>query len=175
MAIEEIDPSLGEKSVTSLADIENIGDYLELFGPALIRRLNDEYVPVHHPGHDKPLEVLENFKRPLFQAQSHVVTALIKGFKRHRNLFVIGEPGTGKTSVSISVFYSLITELLQKKAGRVLYMVPNHLIKKTKRECGILLDKNLFEVRFLSDYVDVIRLRDSRKLDTKPQKIECLS
>ncbi|MCT1403875.1 DEAD/DEAH box helicase family protein [Paenibacillus sp. p3-SID867] len=172
MAIEEIDPSLGEKSVTSLADIENIGDYLELFGPALIRRLNDEYVPVHHPGHDKPLEVLENFKRPLFQAQAHVVTALIKGFKRHRNLFVIGEPGTGKTSVSISVFYSLITELLQKKAGRVLYMVPNHLIKKTKRECGILLDKNLFEVHFLSDYVDVIRLRDSRKLDTKPQKIE---
>lgn len=82
----------------SLAEIGSIGDYLSLFGADLIRRLNEEYVPVHHPGKDEPLEVLNQIKRPLFNAQAHVVTALIKGFKRHRNLFVIGEPGTGKTS-----------------------------------------------------------------------------
>lgn len=172
VVIEAIDPALEEKKVSSLSDVESIGDYLGLFGADLIRRLNDEYVPVHHPGQNKPLQLLENLKRPLFQAQAHVVTALIKGFQRHRNLLVIGEPGTGKTSVSISVFYSLITELLQKKSGRVLYMVPNHLIKKTKREWGILLDKDLFEVHFLSDYIDVIKLRDSRRLETKPKKIE---
>ncbi len=82
-----------ENKPTSLAEIETIGDYLGLFGADLIRRLNEEYVPVHHPGKDEPLEVLKQIKRPLFNAQAHVVTELIKGFQCHRNLFVIGEPG----------------------------------------------------------------------------------
>ena len=51
-------------------------------------------------------------------------------------------------------------------------MVPNHLIKKTKREVGLLLDKKLFDVTFLDDYVDVIKLRDSGKMESKPKKIE---
>ncbi len=156
---------------TSLNDIENIGDYLNLFGSDLIRRLDEEYVPVHHPGRDKPLEILEQIKRPLFNAQAHVVTALFKGFKKRPRQFLIGEMGTGKTSISVSLVFSQIAEMLKGK-GRVIYMVPNHLIKKTKREVGILLDKNLFEVTFLDDYVDVIRLRDSGKMESKPKKIE---
>lgn len=174
-------PALDDESVPELIqsapvlqtlnDIESIGDYLSLFGADLIRRLNDEYVPVHHPGKDEPLSVLSEIKRPLFSAQSHVTTALIKGFRKHRRLFLIGEMGTGKTAVSIATFFSLLKETLGGK-GRVIYMVPNHLIKKTKREVGILLDKNLFDVQFIDDYVDVIRLRDSGKMDVKPKKIE---
>jgi hypothetical protein len=155
----------------SLNDLESIGDYLSLFGGDLIRRLNEEYVPVHHPGKDETLPILNQLKRPLFNAQAHVVTALLKGFKKHRRLFLIGEMGTGKTSISISAFFSILSELLHGN-GRVIYMVPNHLIKKTKREVGILLDKNLFEVTFLTDYVDVIKLRDSGKMENKPKKIE---
>ncbi|MFD2614639.1 DEAD/DEAH box helicase [Paenibacillus gansuensis] len=156
---------------TSLNDIENIGDYLTLFGGDLIRRLNEEYVPVHHPGNDEPLAVLNQIKRPLFNAQAHVVTALRKGYTKNRRQLLIGEMGTGKTSVSISLFFAILSDLLNGK-GRVIYMVPNHLIKKTKREVGILLDKNLFEVTFLDDFVDVIKLRDSGKMQFKPKKIE---
>jgi hypothetical protein len=155
----------------SLNDLENISDYLTLFGGDLIRRLNAEYVPVHHPGNDETLSVLSEIKRPLFNAQAHVVTALLKGFKRHRRQLLIGEMGTGKTSISISLFFSVLKELSNGK-GRIIYMVPNHLIKKTKREVGILLDKNLFEVTFLDDFVDVIRLRDSGKMNFKPKKVE---
>ncbi|WP_054943636.1 DEAD/DEAH box helicase family protein [Paenibacillus ihuae] len=156
---------------TSLNDIENIGDYLSLFGGDLIRRLNEEYVPVHHPGKDETLEVLEQIKRPLFNAQAHVVTALLKGFEKNPRQLLIGEMGTGKTAISIALLFSILNALL-KGVGRVIYMVPNHLIKKTKREVGILLDKNLFEVIFLNDYVDVIKLRDSGKMNFKPKKIE---
>lgn len=156
---------------TTLHDIESIGDYLGMFGADLIRRLNDEYVPVHHPGTDEPLEIFNRFKRPLFTSQSHVVTALIKGLRKERNLFLIGEPGTGKTAMSIATFFALLYETLGGR-GRVIYMVPNHLINKTKREIGLLVEKSMFEVQFLNDYIDVIRLRDSGKMDRKPQKIE---
>lgn len=154
-----------------LSDLENIGDYLNLFGGDLIRRLNDEYKPVHHPGTEDKLEILNDIKRPLFNAQGHVVTALLKGFERHRRLYLIGEPGTGKTSMSIATFFALLKSKLNGK-GRVIYMVPNHLIKKTKREVGILLDKELFEVEFINGFEDVIRLRDSGKMNTKAKKIE---
>lgn len=162
---------LSETTMPSLADLENIGDYLNLFGGDLIRRLNDEYKPVHHPGTEGTLDLLNDIKRPLFNAQAHVVTAILKGFERNRNLYIIGEPGTGKTAMSISVFYALLKSMFKGK-GRVIYMVPNHLIKKTKREIGILLDKNLFEVEFINGYEDVIRLRDSGKMNTKAKKIE---
>ncbi|GKS12863.1 hypothetical protein YDYSY3_38630 [Paenibacillus chitinolyticus] len=155
----------------NLADIRTIGDYLGMFGGDLIRRLNEEYVPVHHPGKDQTLELLNDVKRPLFNAQAHVTTALIKGFRLHRRLFLIGEMGTGKTSISIASFFSLIREVLGGK-GRVIYMVPNHLIKKTKREIGILLDKKDVEVHILQNYKDVIQLRDSGKMEGPAKKIE---
>ncbi|MCF2940660.1 DEAD/DEAH box helicase family protein [Paenibacillus alkaliterrae] len=176
LAIGEFDQDTAatEASVAvmpSLGDLENIGDYLNLFGGDLIRRLNDEYKPVHHPGTEDTLALLSEIKRPLFNAQAHVVTALLKGFERNRRLFLIGEPGTGKTSMSIATFFALLKSKLGGK-GRVIYMVPNHLIKKTKREVGILLDKNLFEVEFINGYEDVIRLRDSGKMNTKAKKME---
>jgi len=161
-----------EKGVfTTLNDIENIGDYLGMFGADLIRRLNDEYIPVHHPTQDAPLEIISSFKRPLFSSQAHVVTALIKGLRKSKNLFLIGEPGTGKTAMSIATFFALLHETL-KGRGRVIYMVPNHLVKKTKREVGLLIDKSLFDVQFLNNYTDVIHLRDSGKMDHAPTKIE---
>jgi hypothetical protein len=169
---DEVSPDLVNAPVLqTLNDIESIGDYLGIFGADLIRRLNAEYVPVHHPGKDEPLEIFSSFKRPLFSSQAHVVTALIKGLRLNRNLFLIGEPGTGKTAMSIATFFALLSETLNGR-GRVIYMVPNHLIKKTKREVGLLIDKSLFEVHFLDDYVDVIRLRDSGKMDQKAKKIE---
>ncbi|WP_336788436.1 DEAD/DEAH box helicase family protein [Paenibacillus sp. MMO-177] len=155
----------------SLQELNNIGDYLSLFGADLIRRLNTEYQPHHHPVNDDMLPLLGELKRPLFNAQAHVVTALMKGFEEHRRLLLIGEPGTGKTAMSIATFFALLKMKFDGK-GRVLYMVPNHLIKKTKREIGVLLDKQLFDVHFIRDYVDVIRLRDSGKMNSKPTKME---
>ncbi|KGP77686.1 MULTISPECIES: helicase-related protein [Paenibacillus] len=162
---------LEDRPLESLGDIQSISDYLHMFGPDLIKRLNSEYIPVHHPGTDSPLEVLEEIKRPLFNAQAHVVTALIKGFQKHKRLFLIGGMGTGKTAISISTFFSLIREML-KGTGRVIYMVPNHLLKKTKREISILLDKDLYEARYLKSYQDVIQLRDSGIMNSPPTKIE---
>ncbi|MFC5402348.1 hypothetical protein [Cohnella soli] len=162
-------------SPTSLDGIESIGDYLALFGADLIRRLDEEYVPLHHPGRDEPLDILDHLKRPLFSAQAHVVTALFKGYQKNRNQLLVGMMGTGKTAMSVAMFFALISQQLSdwlNGVGRVIYMVPNHLIKKTKREVGILLDKRVFEVTFLEDYVDVIKLRDSRKMESKPKKIE---
>ncbi|WP_039832824.1 DEAD/DEAH box helicase family protein [Paenibacillus sonchi] len=155
----------------TLGGIETIGDYLNLFGADLIRRLNEEYIPVHHPGKDEPLKILNEIKRPLFKAQAHVTTALLKGFKKQRRQLLIGEMGTGKTSMSIAVWFALAAELLNG-CGRVIYMVPNHLTKKTKREIEHLLSKSVFEITYLHHFEDVLHLRNSRKFNRKPQKME---
>ncbi|MDK8193140.1 DEAD/DEAH box helicase family protein [Paenibacillus sp. UMB7766-LJ446] len=154
-----------------LDDIQNITDYLQTFGEDLIRRLNEEYVPVHHPGTDGPLEILKQIKRPLFNAQAHVTTALLKGFSKHKRLFLIGEMGTGKTSVSIATFFAALFSLLNGK-GRVIYMVPNHLLKKTEREIGLLLERNAYRTRILSGYQDVIKLKNSGEMLAPPEKME---
>lgn len=154
-----------------LHSIVTISDYLNLFGADLIRRLNEEYIPVHHPATDEPLPLLKEIKRPLFNAQAHVATALLKGFKKQRRQLLIGGTGVGKTSISVAVFFSIAKELLKGK-GRVIYMVPNHLTKKTKREIEQLLSKSLFEITYLHNYEDVLRLRDNGKMDGKPKKIE---
>lgn len=156
--------------LTSWDQIDTIGDYLGTFGNDLIRRLNEEYIPVHHPVNDPYLPILDEILRPLFAAQAHVVTALHKGFQNSSRLLVCGEMGTGKTSVSIGVFYAAIQTLLQG-VGRVLYMVPNHLVKKTKREIELLL-KDKCSVTFLNNYKDVLKLKDSGAFKEKPRKIE---
>ncbi|MFB5268218.1 DEAD/DEAH box helicase [Paenibacillus enshidis] len=156
--------------LTSWDQVDNIGDYLGMFGNDLIRRLNEEYIPVHHPVNDPYLPILDEIQRPLFAAQAHVVTALYKGFQKSRRLLVCGEMGTGKTSVSIGVFYAAIQTMLQG-VGRVLYMVPNHLVKKTKREIQMLL-KDKCQVTFLNNYKDVLNLKDSGVFKQKPRKIE---
>ncbi len=155
----------------TLEDIESIGDYLQMFGGDLIRRLNEEYIPIHHPGKDETLPVLSKILRPLFSAQAHVTTALLKGFKKQKRQLLIGEMGTGKTSISVATWYAIVNELLDGK-GRVIYMVPNHLTKKTKREVNILLSKKQVEVTFLNNYEEVLQLRKSGKMNHKPEKIE---
>lgn len=151
--------------------IESIGDYLNLFGADLIRRLNEEYTPVHHPGKAEPLPILKQIKRPLFNAQAHVVTALLKGFLKQRRQILVGEMGVGKSSISVAVLFAIAHELLNG-TGRIIYMVPNHLTKKTKREIELLLEKSIFEITYLQNYEDVLVLRDSGKMNTKAKKIE---
>lgn len=165
MANSDADTAVG------LDSIESIGDYLSLFGSDLIRRLNDEYKPVHHPGTDESLSVLSQLKRPLFNAQAHVTTALFKGFLKQRRQILVGEMGVGKSGMSVAVLFAIACELLGGH-GRVIYMVPNHLTKKTKREIELLLPKSTFEITYLQSYKDVLLLRKNEKFQKKAQKIE---
>lgn len=155
----------------SLESINTIGDYLSAFGQDLIQRLDHDYQPVHHPDTDEPFKILNDFKRPLFDPQAHVVTALLKGFEKNKRQLLIGEMGVGKSSMSVGILFGLLHKLVGV-AGRVIYMVPNHLIKKTKREVEVIMDSKLHEVHFLKSYKDVLDLHLSGKLEKKATKIE---
>lgn len=155
----------------TLEQIETVGDYLHLFGEDLIRRLNDEYQSVHHPVTDSIHERLSELKRSLFPAQAHVVSALFKGYQKQGRHFLIGGTGTGKTAMSAAASYVLAQEHHQGKA-RIIYMVPNHLVKKTKREILKVIGEDRVEVQFIRSFKDLIRLHESGKFRSKPRTME---
>lgn len=167
----QVDKSVPDDTPFSWDSIETISDYLRVFGSDMIKRLDQEFQPIHHPAKDQPFKVLEQFKRPLFEAQAHLVSALIKGYKKNKRQLLIGEMGVGKSSMSVGVLFALLKELVGA-AGRVIYMVPNHLIKKTKREIETIIDADLHEIHFLKSYKDVLNLHYSGKFNKKATKIE---
>lgn len=65
----------------------------------------------------------------LFPAQKHVATALWKRLLRANFAILVGEMGTGKTTIS-----SAVSALLQTKGNPTLVLCPPHLVNKWVRE-----------------------------------------
>jgi len=68
-------------------------------------------------------------KTGLFPAQKHVATALWKRLQRANFAILVGEMGTGKTTIS-----SAVSALLQAQGNPTLVLCPPHLVNKWVRE-----------------------------------------
>ena len=105
--------------------------FMERFQDSIIQQVTETYQPTYQPDQhrDRPLP---NLLRPPMGRQAHTIKATAHSLERHRGTTIVGEMGTGKTSIAIAA---------AKTAGfkRVLVICPPHMVTKWKREVRLTL------------------------------------
>lgn len=118
----------------------DLKSFLQSYGAQLSKKIQDKLTPVYDPAFP-PSEVeeyagrIEEFHRKLFFVQKEVVKGLALAFykKNREHVFVVGEMGTGKTTIALSV--AAVAPVPQ----RVLVVCPTHLVKKWIRETQAII------------------------------------
>jgi SNF2 family DNA or RNA helicase len=126
----------------------NLSTFITTFSDALQKKVLDTMKPVYTPGENSFPE-FESLKRKPYPAQAHTALAVFEALRSQDSVYIVGEMGTGKTQVSISVI-SLFTT-----PKRVLVLCPPHLVGKWERE-----------IRSTLSQVRVIQLRELSQLLT---------
>lgn len=149
-----IKPTADITGATSLSDM-TMADFLSQYGRGLMEVMLRQCPVLHDPSRPEDQIALPELKRPLFEAQAQAVQAAIKLLgglgvskqkRRHRAAFVLGEIGSGKTSVALAVAEAL-------KSKRVLVMCPPHLLTSWQDQIREVVP--WFRVVVLSDVCNV--------------------
>lgn len=135
----------------SLPGVTELEQYLERYAPCLGQQSNDTLKPLHVPGRDKPYTL--DLKRPLFDAQAHVVTATSKTLDHQDSVLLVAECGTGKTIMGFSSAHAHA----RGKPYTGLVMCPGQLVQKWEREIRETLPD--VEVHVIRTFRDLLRLR----------------
>ena len=121
-----------------MSELTSLDLYLEHFSEQLAKRIQDSFVPyfVHGEEYDEKLNDLVEYgdyfgKLKLYDAQKSVAQAVSNSLDKNKRVFIIGEQGVGKTSISIS---STLLHNKDKKFMTNIIMCPGHLVEKWKRE-----------------------------------------
>jgi len=139
---------------TSSLDVEqmSIEDLLEHYGPSLMQVMLQQCPVLYDPKRDADRVQLKPTARPLFSAQQHTAKALIMLLggnqcknRRFKNGKLLGEIGSGKTSVALAVSQTI--------AHRTLVICPPHLLASWRKETALNLPDA--EVRVLADLQDL--------------------
>lgn len=112
-----------------LEEIENMTDYLRIYGNFLTEKIKEKAEPLFNPG-DKWNNKMSNLLRKPYQAQGDAIMGLVRLLKDYDSTIVVGEMGCGKTLIGSAVPYIYNGN----KAARTLIMCPGHLVKKWQRE-----------------------------------------
>lgn len=108
----------------------NLSQFMERFQESIIQQVTETYEPTFQPGQqDQPLP---NLLRPPMGRQTHTIRAAAFSMQHNRGTTIVGEMGTGKTSIAIAA---------ARTAGfkRVLVICPPHMVTKWRREVGLTL------------------------------------
>jgi SNF2 family DNA or RNA helicase len=111
-----------------LAGIGTLEDYLTKHGRALGQQAERSLSPLHVPGRDELPE--RALLRHPFEAQAHVVEAVVKALNRQKAVLIVAEMGSGKTIQALAAAHA-------HAAGqpyRALVMCPGQLVQKWGRE-----------------------------------------
>ena len=109
-------------------------DFIEQYGSQLAACIEDKLTPVYNPAKPEGVEEfehrIETLLRKPFPVQGEVVKGVSKALYKEniRNQFIVGEMGTGKTMLALSVI------AMSPKPQRTLVVCPTHLVKKWIRE-----------------------------------------
>lgn len=111
-------------------DALTMADLLAVYGKGLMSRMLAQCPVMHEPARDGDAFPLPELARPLFTAQKHAVMAAVKLLggptaskrqRRRKAAFVLGEIGSGKTSVALATSRAV-------DAKRTLVLCPPHLL-----------------------------------------------
>lgn len=89
---------------TSSGTIENFADLLLAYGDGMVAAMRERCPSLHGGEDDVPLRPMA---RSLFPAQASAVRAALKLIARGETPLVLGEIGSGKTSVALQAIWSL--------------------------------------------------------------------
>jgi len=113
-----------------ITEIQNVTDYLKLFGNNLAEKVKDNAKPLFNPG-DAWDPKMDSLLRQPFAAQGDVIMSLVKVFEKQNSAIICGEMGSGKSLIGSSLPYISTNG---NRPPRTLIMVPGHLVKKWRRE-----------------------------------------
>ena len=125
-------------------DTSKLAAFSEKWNSLLLQQVLDSYPPVYNMDYETALPAekvqllnsLSSHRRlprrnicGLFEAQKHVATALYSLLQKQKNVVLVGEMSTGKTTMGTA-----LAALMGKDANPVFVMCPAHLVAKWKRE-----------------------------------------
>lgn len=146
---------------TKLSDyiLDNVKDLTELINE------NSEIVFDPSQGLDKEVKDFGdylNYKRSfkLFNNQKNIINAFTRYFKKERAGFLISQPGSGKTSMAIS-----ISNLWKPNKNKNIFVLcPPHLNKKWSMDISILAQNAMvYECDSVEDYINKIEPEISKR------------
>lgn len=127
----------GAKSVAEMTT----GDLLTSYGRGLMKVMLDHCPVIYDPSRQEDTFSLPELPRKLFTAQAHAVRATVmllggvkakKSARRGRAAFVLGEIGSGKSTVALATAHTLGSK-------RMLVMCPPHLLDSWKEQVAAVL------------------------------------
>lgn len=150
-----------EQQETKLSDyiLDNVKDLAEL--------INENSDIVFDPNHGLDQEVKDfgdylNYKRSfkLFDNQKNIINAFTRYFKKERAGFLISQPGSGKTSMAIS-----ISNLWKPNKNKNIFVLcPPHLNKKWAMDISVLAQNAMvYECDSVQDYINKIEPEISKR------------
>jgi hypothetical protein len=148
-------PKVERTAATSLDEM-TMADLLHHYGKGLMRLMVERCPVLYDPTSDAARAPLPTLERPLYEAQAHAAraaVALLGGSdvdmrqRRGKRAFVLGEVGTGKSSIAIAVSEAV-------RARRTLVMCPPHLLRSWQEQ-----------VRMVAPHIRTVVLDDVRDVD----------
>jgi hypothetical protein len=140
-----------------ISSCNNLEEYMAQYGTILGNRTASAVAPLHKPSRDAVIEV--DLLREPFEAQAHVITAIIKQLRRAKTAIMVGECGVGKTHLSMAACHGHA----DGKPYRAVVMVPPHLVGKWQREIAETIPDATVTV--LRTYHDVVKLDVTQRPD----------
>lgn len=150
-----------EQQETKLSDyiLDNVKDLTELINE------NSEIIFDPSCGLDKEVKDFGdylNYKRSfkLFDNQKNIINAFTRYFKKERAGFLISQPGSGKTSMAIS-----ISNLWKPNKNKNIFVLcPPHLNKKWAMDISVLAQNAMvYECDSVQDYINKIEPEISKR------------
>lgn len=144
-------------------------DFIGKYGPQLSETIDSTVRPIYNPL--KPEGVshyegkIKNLLRKPFRVQEEVIKGMSKALYEEslRHLFLVGEQGSGKTFLSLSIV------AMSSRPLRVLVVCPTHLVEKWKREASNTLDCTVTDLNKRNVITVLEGFRGKREKPARPE------
>lgn len=144
-----------------MLEVENLTQYLELFGPTLGAQIERRFSPLVDRDTCSTYRSSMHLRREPYQAQWTVIEAIAASWNAKKYAAIVsGEPGVGKTLVSMAGVHLHAAG----RPYRALVLCPSHLVEKWIREIqGTIPGDGLTRcfAAEISSYKSMLRLRSS--------------